>query len=83
MNKQRGAVISWRSSRTDLLLGTGWMSTIQEMKRHENIYTRLPDSMAVLGTVRPLLVTSGVTLWRQQAGATCRLHKVITSKSAL
>lgn len=35
---------------------------IREMKRHKNIYIRLPDGVAVLGTAPPLLVTGGITV---------------------
>lgn len=35
---------------------------MREMKRHKNIYIRLPDSMAVLGTAPPLLVMGGIAM---------------------
>lgn len=40
----------------------GWMWMMREMKRHKNIYIRLPDSMAVLGTAPPLLVMGGIAM---------------------
>lgn len=35
---------------------------IPEMKRHKNIYIRLPDSVAVLVTALPLLVIDGTAV---------------------
>ena len=54
-----GAVTSWRDW---YFLLNGWMWMIREMKRHKNIYIRLPDGVAALGTAPPLLVTGGITV---------------------